>query len=36
MLCPPAWPALAFFAALLLPRGALHGITQEFAAVRLR
>ena len=28
--------ALAFFAALLLPRAARHGITQEFAAVRLR
>ena len=27
---------LAFFAALLLPRAARHGITQEFAAVRLR
>ena len=28
--------SLAFFAALLLPRAARHGITQEFAAVRLR
>jgi MHS family proline/betaine transporter-like MFS transporter len=28
--------ALAFVAALLMPRGARHGITQEFAAVRLR
>ncbi len=28
--------ALAFFAALLLPRAARHGITQEFAALRLR
>ena len=28
--------ALGFFAALLLPRAARHGITQEFAAVRLR
>jgi hypothetical protein len=26
--------ALGFFAALLLPRAARHGITQEFAAVR--